>query len=295
MDFNSAHYFVQVVTYGSFTEAAKQLGVPKSTVSDKVASLEKELGVTLLMRTTRRLKLTDVGAEFFKRAQTAIQQLQGAGEEAAQSQKRPTGTLRITAPAEFTHLGLIDAIRKYSEKFPDVRLECDFSDRHVDVVGEGFDIAIRGGALKDSTLVAKRMRAGVFMLVASPAYLKTAPPLKHPRDLSNHRLIKQYTSSGEAAWPLHSTQGKTARVSAPSHVLTNSFAAIKKLVISGVGISILPDLLCRDELRGRELVRVLPDWSTADMPVHLVYPPHRFSSPKVKEMVPLLEKILREM
>jgi len=294
-DLNSAFVFVQVVISESFSGAGRALGIPNSTVSDKVAELEKDLGVTLLTRTTRKLKLTDAGAEYFKKAETAIRQLQCAHEEASQSQKRPTGLLRITAPADIAHFVIMEAVSEYRRKYPEVKVELDFSNEERDLVAEGYDIAIRGGNLEDSTLMAKKVGTGRFILLASPRYLRTAPPLKHPRDLTLHKCIQLTEPSLSGTWKLRSSHGQTARVQLNDGISTNSFPAVKALVNLDEGIALMPNSLCKDELKDRSFIHVLPEWSTEESPVHLVYPSHRYSSPKVREILPLLEKQLLKL
>lgn len=295
-DLNSTMFFVKVVVAGSFTKAASLLGVPKSTVSDKVAQLEKELGVTLLTRTTRKLKLTDVGEEFFRKAEQGVSQLQSAGEEAAQAQKAPTGTLRLTAPAEMLIFGsVMDAVIEYQSKFPNVRIEFEFTDRMVDLVAEGCDIAIRAGELADSGLMAKRIGLSHMILVAADSYLKKAPPLTNPKDLLKHRCLRFMDPPSDDIWMLRSKQGKSARIQIPLSLSFNSFSALRSLAVSGQGIALIPNTLCKTEIDEKKLTRVLPDWSTKDVPLHLVYPGQRFSSPKVKEMIPLLERGLQKL
>jgi DNA-binding transcriptional LysR family regulator len=295
-DLNSTMFFVKVVVAGSFTKAASLLGVPKSTVSDKVAQLERELGVTLLTRTTRKLKLTDVGEEFFRKAEEGVSQLQSAGEEAAQAQKAPMGTLRLTGPAEMIFFGsVLEAITEYRTKFPLVKIEFEFIDRMVDLVAEGYDIAIRAGDLADSGLMARKIGLSNMILVASPGYVKKAPPLTNPKDLSEHRCLRFLDPPSDDIWTLRSKQGKSARVQIPISLSGNSFTALKALAVADQGILLAPNTLCQAEIADKRLVRVLPDWSTVDVPIHLVYSSQRFSSPKVKEMLPLLEKGLQKL
>ncbi len=295
-DLNSTMFFVKVVLAGSFTKAATLLGVPKSTVSDKVAQLEKKLGVTLLTRTTRKLKLTDVGEEFFRKAEQGISQLQSAGEEAAQAQKTPTGTLRLTGPAELIFFGnMLDAIAEYRSKFPQVKVEIDFTDRMVDMVSEGFDIAIRAGDLPDSGLRAKRLGVSNMILVASDRYLRKAPTLTKPKDLREHLCLRYIDPPSDDVWMLYSKQGKSAKVQIPISLSGNSYSALRALAVSGQGIALIPNTLCQAELAEKKLTRVLPDWATENVPLHLVYPGQRFSSPKVREMLPLLEKALHKL
>ncbi len=293
INLHAAFIFVQVVLSGSFTGAAKALDIPKSTVSDKVAELEKELGVTLMVRTTRKLNLTDIGKEYFKKAEFAVRQLQSAGEEASEAQSRPYGKLKITAPAQLTFFNIADVVAEYRKKYPEVIVDIDFTDRSVDLIAEDYDIAIRVGHLEDSGLKAKRVGTSFFIAVASPSYLKRAAILRYPEDLEQHKCIK--FSSFLSVWELRNDRGKSRKVDVPDSVSTNSLSAMKILIAHGEGIGLIPLELCKQELETNKFVHVLKDWYTAEVPVHVVYPPQRYSSPKVREFIPLLESRMREL
>lgn len=295
MDLNATLFFVTVASTGSFTEASRQLRVPKSTISDKVSRLEKRLGVTLIARTTRRLKLTEAGVAFLRKAQAAIDGLRVAEEEASKAQMKPTGTLRITAPANSVSYVILNAVTKYRRKFPEIKIELDFSDRRVDLISEGFDIAFRAGHLADSNMVAKQVGRARRILVAAPSYVDSNPAARHPRDLKDHSCLTLIFLSAETTWSLRTKDGRTARVNVSERLSSNSVAALKELVLLGQGIALLPSSICKSELAQKSFVRVLPEWETAENPVHLVFPPHRYSSAKVKEMVPLLEQSVREL
>ena len=295
-DLNSTKFFVKVVVSGSFTAAADALGVPKSTISDKVAELERELGVTLLTRTTRKFTLTDVGAEFFRKAEQGISQIQAAEEQASQTQKTPTGVLRITAPAEtFLANSITKAFTAYRNKFPNVKIELNFSDRFVDLIAEGYDLAIRAGSLTDSSLMARRIGFARFYLASSENYLKKEPPIKHPKDLAAHSCIRRVAPPADETWVLRSKQGKVAKIQPPFSVSANTIPAIRALAMAGQGVALLPASFFHMDIHGNNLVRVLPDWATPEEPVHLLFPSQRFVSPKLKEILPPLEKALRKM
>jgi DNA-binding transcriptional LysR family regulator len=297
LDLNAAYIFTQVVISKSFTEAARVLGIPKSTVSDRVAELEKQLGVTLMTRTTRKLKLTDIGLEFFKNAELAISQLQVASEQASSSQKKPTGRLKIIAPSDFALPEIMEAVSNYRKKFPEVTVDFQFSDRDVNLIAEGYDMAIRGGPQTDSSMIAKKVGVSCLILVASPGYLKTAPPLKHPRDIALHSCINMNDPSvAREFWDLRTPQGKVARVRfLDNAVSANSFNAVKSLVLFGDGIGLMPRALCKNDFIQKTLVHVLPEWSTADLPLYLVYPAQRYSSSKLKEFIPLIEEKAKKL
>lgn len=295
VDLNSVRFFVQVVESGSFTEASRAIGVPKSTISDKVAGLEERLGVTLLTRTTRKLRLTDAGSAYFKRAEAALAELRSAREEASRHQEHPTGLLRITTPAEHVTDGIVLAIAEYRKRFPNVRVEVDFSNREVDLVAEGYDLAIRAGSLQDSSLVARRIGTGRHILIASRTYLKSTPPIRHPRDLKLHRCLDFTDHSSGGEWRLRNSQGRQTRVAVTPGIGCNSFAAIMALASRGHGIGFIPNSHCKAAIQKGELVQVLPDWSSAEVPINLVYPAQRHRAPKVREMLPLLTAHLKEL
>ncbi|CAN7283378.1 LysR family transcriptional regulator [Rhizobium rhizogenes] len=298
MDLNGAMIFVRVVRLGSFTKAALELGLPNSTVSDRISDLEKALGVSLLVRTTRKLHLTDAGEIFFKKAELAVAALTSAGEEASLFQKHPTGTLKITAPADFDYTSICEAVTEYIEKFPEVKVELLLTDRLVDLVGEGFDIALRAGPVGDSTLTAKRLGVSGLILVANPLYLGNSPAIAQPSDLSFHKclvILPEQNASSFATWNLVSADGKKAKIVPQAHISSNSVGAIKHLVSIGQGIALMPPTLVYGDISNSRMVHVLPEWSTEPWPSYLVYTAHRKSSPKVREMIPLLERRIRDV
>lgn len=298
LELDSAHHFVTVVKAGSFRAASRALSIPVSTLSDRVAALERALGVALLVRTTRRLVVTDVGRAYFEKAEAAVALLQSANEDVASQRRQPAGTLRITGPTDFAAAELAAAIRDYRSRFPEVRVETYLTNRLVDVVAEGYDLAIRGGHLPDSGLIARRIGAGTLVLVASEAYLASAPALRHPRDLERHACIgflRDDQDRADAVWRLRSSAGARHRVLPVFAAASTSFSVLIEHVVLGTGVAQLPWHLVRDELRRGSMVQVLPRWTDAGIPVHLVYPALRVPSSKVREMVSLLEARLRRL
>lgn len=298
MDLNAARIFVRVVRLGSFTKAARDLGLPNSTVSDRVSALEKELGVSLLVRTTRRIHLTEAGAAFFEKAELAVAALLRAGEESSSFQKRPAGTLRITTTADFDHASLCDAVIEYRRAFPDVNVELCLTERVVDMAREGFDIAIRASAVTGSNLTAKRLGESGLILVASRRYLQKAPAIRQPTDLRPDECLVISSEGGDdrpVTWNLVSGSGETRQIKPSGRIASNSTRTIKHLAIIGQGIALMPPTLVHEEIAKGSLVRVLPAWSTPPSPIYLVYAAGRLASPKVKEMIPLLEPRVRKV
>lgn len=293
MDLNEINVFIQVVKEGSFSGAGKKMGLPNSTVSFKVSSLEKRLGVTLIQRTTRKLSITPAGQTFYKRCLLGLEELLGAEQEIAQIQKEPQGLLRLTAPTEFSSSILPSVLHEYSKKYPKVRIEMVLSDRVLDLISENIDVAIRAGVLKDSSLIAKKIGSVHFILVANSHYLKSHSPMKHPRELWHHTCL-QFTPMGYQEWHLTSDKG-SLQVPVPGKIIINDLAAIKNLALSGTGIALLPSHYCHSELKSEKLIRILPEWKSRGTDLHFVYPAQRFVTPKLSEFIKLAEKSLKSI
>jgi DNA-binding transcriptional LysR family regulator len=296
MDLNETAVFVKVVQAGSFSAAARQMDLPNSTVSTRVARLEKRLGVTLLQRTTRRLHLTEAGEMFYRHAAVGLDHMLEAEAAVAAVSGEARGLLRLTAPSDFGDeilVGLIDALLA---EHPAIHLELTLTDRFVDLVAEGVDVAIRAGELEDSTLVARRVGVACWAAVASPGYLHAAPSLARPQDLQEHRCL-QFTSLGREQWTLAGAGGEVS-VPMSGELVVNDMGVIRKEALAGRGIALLPTYVCRREIEDGRLVRVLPEWRAKADPVHLVYPRQRFVPPKLRAFMdvaaPLLQEWLRE-
>lgn len=298
LDLDATRAFVAVAKAGSFRQAARNLGVPLSTLSDRVAALERSLGVALLVRTTRKLALTDAGRSFHAEAGRALALLQEAGERVANLREQPSGLLRLTAPADFACAELTAAIAAYRARYPDVEVKTHLTNRFVDLIAEEYDIAIRGGHLADSGLIAKRVGAGSLVLVASQDYLASATALRHPRELSRHVCIgfhNEERDHQEVVWPLQSSSGARFDVHPKLAVTSTSLAMVIEHVRQGLGVALLPWHLVGADLHNKTLVRVLPQWAVSPVPVHIVYPALRVPSLKVQHMVELLHDRLRAL
>ncbi|RYZ57664.1 MAG: LysR family transcriptional regulator [Proteobacteria bacterium] len=280
MELSDVAAFVKVVQAGSFTQAARLLEAPKSTVSAKVAALEKRLGVTLLHRTTRQLRMTEDGESFFKACSQALADISAAEASISSKQETPKGRLVVTGPVDFGGV-LAIFLRSFLDKYPGINVELILSNRFVDLVGENVDIAIRAGHLKDSSLVAKRlgsMKSGIF---AAPSYLKTFGEPKHPKDLEKHACIR---FTGKDEWHLEN-KGKAISIKVDGRTMVDQLPAIKDLVVNGLGISLLPTFFCREDVAKGRLVPVLTDWFEAPTPISIVYPAEKFQHPKTKVFI----------
>ena len=279
MDLNEISVFVKVVQTGSFTQTARQLGMPNSTVSHKVRSLEKRLGVQLIQRTTRKLHVTPSGQAYFARCHQGLEEITGAEAELATSQSEAQGLLRITAPVELGSSVLPGLVSNFMRAHTKVKLELVLTDRRVDLLSEGVDLAIRAGVLQDSTLIARKLGEVYFAPFASPGYLKQAGPLAHPKDLRHHRCI-QFTAAGKSQWTLLNAKTQ-AVVPMSEQLMINDLNMVKALAVAGDGVALLPTFHCYHEVKERALKRVLPEWRSNVNPVHFVHPAQRFTQPKL--------------
>ncbi len=289
MDLDAIAVFVKVVETGSFSAAARQLDMPKTTVSAKVAALEKRLGIVLIHRTTRKLFVTEAGEHYFRHCANAVREIE-LGESALLSAKAaPTGLLKITAPVDFGHTLLPKIVHAYLEKYPGTSVSLLLSNRMVDLVGEGVDLALRAGHLKDSSLIARRFAPIDIKLWASPTYLAKAGTPAHPGELSQHRLLAL------AAMKTASLSNGTSAtaVDTAGRVSTDDFEVIKSLALLGEGIAWLPDFLVGEAQASGSLQPVLPQWKTDEVGgFHFVYPGSRYASPKVQAFIAIAMETL---
>lgn len=293
MDFNEAAVFVRVVQAGSFSAAARQLGLPTSTVSTRVARLERRLGVTLLQRTTRRLHLTEAGSLYFEHASTGLGYLMEAEAALDEARQQPQGTLKMTAPADLGDALLGHLLAETQARYPALSLELWLTERYVDLVAEGVDVAIRMGELRDSSLIAKSLGTIQWALFASPAYLQQAAPINSPVELAQHPCV-QFTPMGRHHWELQRGTNEI-RVPLPGQVLVNNIGVVKTMVESGQGVALLPTFICQAAVRQAGLQRLLPEWRGQADAVHLVYPKQRFMPPKLRGFIDLAVTALKPL
>ena len=292
MDLNESAVFVRVVQAGSFSAAARQLGLPTSTVSSRVTRLERRLGVMLLQRTTRRLHLTDLGQLYFQHAEAGLACLLDAEAALTASVGEPQGSLRVTAPVGLGDYILAGLVGKMRETCPKVSLDLVLTSHYVDFVADGVDVAIRAGALKDSSLIAKSVGVARWRLYASPGYLAGAPALATPQALRNHRCVK-FAPLGREAWALSGAAGSVT-MSLPGQLLADDIRLVLALALAGEGVALLPVYLCRELCETGQLVPVLAGWEARAAPIHLVYPRQRFMAPKLRIFVDLAAEVLRD-
>jgi len=290
MDLNEVAVFVKVAQLGGFSAAARALALPVSTVSTRVARLEKRLGVTLLQRTTRRLRLTEAGAQYFRRAAAGLEHVAEAEAAVSVAAGEAKGRLRVTAPADLGDTLLAGLIVAMRTAYPQIDIELVLTDRYLDLVAEGLDAAIRAGALEDSPLIAKKAGIACWAPFASPDYLASAPPLSQPPDLRRHRCV-QFAPLGREAWTLYAANGGMT-VPMSGHVLVNDLGLARALAQAGEGVALLPTYGAGSGGEAGRLVRVLPDWHARADPVHIVYPRQRFMPLRLRVFVDVAAGVL---
>jgi DNA-binding transcriptional LysR family regulator len=279
IDFNRVATFVRVIEARSFTAAARQLGLPISSVSRSVARLEQEIGVRLVHRTTRRLALTEAGRQYFQRMQTVIAEAHDATSAVAGSARAPSGLVRITAPAS----GLLDLaplLAKIGAEHPGIEIDLALTPRRLDLIDEGIDLAIRGGALDDSSLVARRIGPSDFGVVAAPAYLRRRGTPRTPADLEHHDCIRFRARTGVMPWRLEGPGGKKT-IAVTGALIADDMGFLHQATLSGAGLGFLPIHTLKQDLQSRRLVRVLPRHAMRGSSLYVLWPSQRLLPARV--------------
>ncbi|MGE0324199.1 MAG: LysR family transcriptional regulator [Polyangiaceae bacterium] len=281
LDLSGIEVFIQVVKAGSFTAAGDRLGLPKSTISRRVTRLEQELGARLLHRTTRQLRLTEVGSEFFDRVSKAVDDLEDAARSVSDDQEVPRGVIRITAPVDFGFSYLGDIVASFRKLYPEVEVDVDITQRTINLVEEGFDLALRAGKLADSSLVATKLADTDFGLFASPAYLAARGTPKELADLAEHDCLLFRGRPGRRRWNLEGPSGRET-VDVVGHVSANDFSFLHGMLLADAGITQLPRFVVKCDVHAGRLAEVLPQYKNTDGALYLVYPSSRHLSAKVR-------------
>lgn len=285
--------FVQVVHWGGFSTASRKMGIPKSTLSRRVAQLEERLALNLLKRTTRKISLTPAGEDFYRRASSIIGDLEKLQADSHMDQQIPKGLVRLTAPVELgTHL-LKPMLAEFLKTYPHIQLDVVLSDAVADLIGEGIDVAIRGGKLKDSSLKARRVSVGEFRLYASPDYLASVKTIRSVKDLAKHRLL-HYSGRGNSQYWELTKSGQRATVKLENPVIVNNLSLIAGLAESGLGIAWLPGFLGEQGVKGGGLQPVLPGWTSVSSPMYVVYPSARHLPLRTRLFIDFLIEKLSE-
>ncbi|HEY3494074.1 MAG TPA: LysR family transcriptional regulator [Polyangiaceae bacterium] len=293
MDLNLVTAFVKVVEAQSFTAAAKVLGLPKSSVSRRVSELEKELGVPLLLRTTRKLSLTEAGRAYFEQAGRALTGLEAAAEAAAGMDSEPRGIVRLTAPVDVAVMGLAELLEEFARRYPEIHVDLAIATRPIDLVAEGFDLGIRQTVAHDANLVVRRVGCASLGLFAATTYLERRGRPRAVAELAEHDAVLFRGHGGKALWRLEGPGGEISTVEVSGHVNADEMLFVRQAVGAGLGVGLLPVLVesaCPEKKKGEPLSRVLPDYSVAGADLTIVTP----SGPKRPKRVTLLRDFLVE-
>ncbi|MGE5548659.1 MAG: LysR family transcriptional regulator [Solirubrobacterales bacterium] len=280
--------FVRVAEARSFSEAARRLRSSKSVVSRQVSALEAELGARLFHRTTRSMTLTEAGQGYYERCARILADIDEANQSVSQLQAAPRGKLRVNAPMSFGFLHLAPAIPDFLARYPDVDVDMTMNDRFVDLVDEGFDVAVRIARLADSSLVARKLAPMRRAVCASPDYLDAHGVPQSPEDLAAHDCLCYSNVALSDEWRFVTPDGKPWPVAVRGRLRTNNGDALRAAALKGVGLAYLPTFLVGNDLKAGTLVPVLGEYVPQDMAVHAVYPHSRHLSPKVRAFVDFL-------
>ncbi|KGD96004.1 LysR family transcriptional regulator [Achromobacter sp. RTa] len=287
MQFDDVRIFAAAVETGSFTAAAGKLLLSKQFVSRRIASLEASLGVRLLVRNTRKLTVTEPGREFYAHAQRILEDVARAEQAMARRRTELHGTLRISTPMSFGLRHLSPLIAEFLLDHPALQLQVILNDRHVDLVGESFDMALRIGAMPDSTLIARRLGELRMVACGSPSYLRERGLPQSPADLKRHDCLL-YGREARNGWPfVVDGEQQTFEVRGP--LLSNNGEIVRDAAIAGAGIALLPRFIVGEALRGGKLVSVLESQVPKPLPVSAIYPQHRQQSTNICAFVEFLE------
>lgn len=271
VNLNRLAVFVALVRAGSFTAAAEQLGLTKAMVSQHLARLERELGVALLVRSTRRMTLTEAGAVFHADCVRILGEAEAAIARVGENRETPRGTLRLTAPVNYGAMVVAPALAGFLRAWPEVRAELVLDDGLIDLIGGRFDLAIRGGTLRDSGLHAVRLGGFRQLLVATPAYLDACVRPRRPQDLARLDAILLSVLSSPANWTFTARNGSQARVRLARRAVADSAAAVHAMALAGAGIAVLPDFMVQADLEAGRLEHLLPAQRLPEGSFHAVY------------------------
>ncbi len=288
LNLNDLHFFAQAVDSGGFAAAARRLGCPKSTVSKRVATLEATLGVQLLHRTSRRFTLTDVGRDVYDHARAVMIEAEAAQAVVHRRLAEPSGTVRITASVPIAQFQLADRLPILARQYPKLRIQLHVTDRFIDLVQEGFDLAIRShfAALPDSDLVQRRMSEEPITLVAAPSYVARRGQPSVPEALSEHDGLM--TNMTMKRWRLGDASGRIVEVAPQPLLYADESVSLMKAAEAGLGIVCLPEMISAQAVNEGRLVRVLPAWTAGSVMTTILTPHKRGQLPAVRAVIDFL-------
>jgi len=287
--FTELQTFVRVVEAGSITVAARRLGVAKSAVSRRIVELERRLSAQLVTRTTRRLTVTDTGLAFYERCRRVLADMAEAESLVAETHGDLSGTLRVAAPVTFGMMHLAPVLTEFMERHPAVTVDVDFSDRHVNLIEDEFDVAVRIGRLADSSLIARRLCPVHQVVCASPAYLARHGHPAGPGDLARyHGLRYSLDPQGGRHWHYIAPDGSAGQVAVPTQAIASNGEFLRDAAIAGEGVTLQPTFIVYRAIQSGQLLPLLTDHRWFEMGLHVIYPPTRRLARRVRAFIDLL-------
>jgi len=293
-DLNDLQFFAIVVEHGGYAAAERALGIPKSRLSRRITQLESDLGVRLLQRSTRKFAVTDIGQSVYRHAQSMLAEAQAAREAVDRVSAEPRGLIKVSSPVALAQDLLARLLPEFLTAYPHVRVQLQVSNRRVDIIPEGFDVALRVRSRldDDGELVLRSFGQISELLVASPAYLKRRGRPVLPAQLSDHATLSMSEDEARQRWTLHGPEGAVERVDIQPSLMTHDFSVLIAAARAGLGIALLPESTCADSVRSGELEVVVPDWHLPQGICHAVFPSRRGLLPAVRVFIDFLAEKL---
>lgn len=289
-DLNDLYYFVRVVDHGGFAPAGRALGEPKSKLSRRIAQLEQRLGVRLIQRSTRRFLVTEIGQNYYAHCKAMLVEASAAQAAAEQSRSEPSGIVRLTCPVALLHARVSVMLAGFMAECPQVVVHLEATNRRVDLIAEGIDVAIRARPLpiEDSDLMMKILAQRGHALVASPELAAKAGAIRVPADLNSLPSVDLGPPRQDHTWTLEGADGAQAVIRHRPRLVSDDMIALRSAAIAGIGVVHLPLLMVSDEIRNGQLVHLLPSWAPRRYVVHAVYPTNRGLLPSVRALLDYL-------
>ena len=280
--------FATVVDQGGFTDAARKMGISKSAVSKHISALEARLGARLLNRTTRRVSPTEIGLAYYERARRVLNDAGEADALVTSMQAAPSGVLRISVATDFGVNHLSPVIGDFLQEYPDITVNMVLNNRYVELISEGFDMAVRIGELEDSSLRARRLTDTTRRLIAAPSYFSQHGRPRTIDDLNDHKLLHYSSQSGGAVWRITAPSGERHQIRSAGWLTVNDGQSLLNACIAGLGIAYLPAFLYHDAMRRGLVEDAIPGLPAEVQGIYAVYPPGRFTQPKVRAFIDFL-------
>jgi DNA-binding transcriptional LysR family regulator len=293
-DLNDLYFFAAVVENGGFSAAGRALGVPKSRLSKRIAQLEERLGVRLLQRTTRRFVVTEVGERFYGHCRAVLEEARAAQDAVDELRAEPRGVVRLSCPVSLTQTVLAHVLPDFMALYPKLQVRVTATNRRVDLIGEGYDLAIRvrNKLDTDANMIVRSFGFSRVLLVASPALLKAHGHPTQPADLARLPALSIQEHEGAQVWELLDAQGQRVSVEVQARMISGDFAIMLEAARRGIGVALLPEFVCAPAIASGELEVVLPEWGAPDGTMHFVYPSRRGMLPGVRALVDFLAERL---